>query len=175
MVSNCPKCGKTVSEDSVYCPYCGYGIQKTARTVQASAGSTLLMVSTVASLILFALSLKALAQIYGWYPPLIAQNFILYIQLLTVFTFVGFLFGLLASILSSARRSYKWTMVSAILCTLLSASSWVTSIIVPASNWGTSLFYFFLPLLIPVLIGTLLIYPKKAEFTHVIRKDKESS
>jgi len=175
MVLECPKCSKTVPDDSVYCPYCGYGIKPWARTIQVSVGGTLIMVTTATSLILFAFSIKALAQIYNWYPPVVAQNFIVSIQMLAVFTFAGFVFGLSASILSLIRRNYRWTMASTVLCTLSSTGSCVMSIIVPASNWGTALFYFFLPLLIPALTGTVLIFPRKAEFKREIQQSKKSS
>jgi len=175
MVLNCPKCSRTIPDDSVYCPYCGRGVKPWAKTIQVSVGSTLIMVTTGAALVLFALSIKALVQIYNWYPPSVAQNFIFYVQMLAFFTFTGFVFGLSTSTLSLLRRSYKWTMVSAVFCTLSSAVSWVMSLVVPASNWGTSLFSFFLPLLFPSLTGTILIFPKKAEFKREIRQSKKSS
>lgn len=175
MVLECSKCSKTIPEDSVYCPYCGRGVKPWARTIQVSVGNTLIIVSTAASLIFFTLSIKALMQIYNWYPPLVAQNFIFYVQMLAVSTFTGFVFGFSASMLALARRSYRWTMTSAVLCTLSSAGSWFLSIIVPAASWGPSLFFFFMPLLFPALIGTVLIFPRKAEFKREIRQSKKSS
>ena len=164
MVVKCPKCAREVQDDSVYCPHCGHGLKPSAITTQVSAGGTLIVVTAVASFIHFMLSLQALANIYRWYPPLVAQNWIIYDQMLTIFSFTGLLFGFSAGTLSLTRRKYKWTIVCAILSTISGGSAWITSIIIPFSNWGYSTYYFFLPLLIPALIGALLILPRRAEF-----------
>jgi len=172
MVSECPKCGRTVPVDSVYCPYCGYGIKPSARSTQVSAGGALMIVAAVASLIFFVLSLKALLNIYSWYPPLIAQSWIVYDQMLTVFSFTGLIFGLSAAILSLTRKSYRWTIASAVLCTLSGGGAWVISMIIPHSNMVQSLLYYFLPLLATSLIGTVLIFFRKAEFNNGSKNDE---
>jgi len=169
MVLNCPKCSRTIPDDSVYCPYCGHGIQPSAQTVLVSAGSTLIMVATAAHIIFFILSVKALVQIYNWYPPIVTQYFIGYVQLLTFFAFTGFMSGLPASILALARRRYTLTIALSIVCLASSAASTFLSVVVPGANWGTSLFSFFFPLLFPALMGTVLILPRKAEFKQKIR------
>jgi len=164
MVSNCPKCGNNVPEDSVYCPYCGHGIKRSAKTTQVSAGGTLMIVAAVVSFIFFFLSIQALTQIYSWYPPGTAQRWIAYIQAVAIFSFMSLLWGFSAAILSLARRSYRWALASAVLCTLSSAGSWITSMIIPYANLWYSLFYYFLPMFATSLIGTVLVYPRKAEF-----------
>jgi len=168
MVSKCPKCGRTAPEDSIYCPYCAYGLKPSARTTRVSVGGALMIVAAVGSFILFVLSIRALLDIYRWYPRLVAQSWFVYDQLLTVFSFAGLLFGVPAAILSLNRRSYKWTMILAILCTLSGGGAWVTSMIIPSLKikdllWY-SIFYFFLPVFFPPLLGTMLIYPRKEEF-----------
>jgi len=164
MVSTCPKCGRNVPDDSVYCPHCGHGIQPSARTMQVSAGGTLLIVAGVASLIFFAQSIRALTQIHTWYPPVFAQSWLVYIQVFTVFSFTGLLFGVSAGTLSLARRSFRWTMASAVICTLSGAGAWTISMIIPFANPWYSLLYYFLPMFAAALIGTVLIYPRRAEF-----------
>jgi len=164
MVSKCPKCGRTVPDDSVYCLYCGYGLKPSARTTQVSAGGTLAIVAAVAHLIILAQSVVALTSIYSWYPPVVAQGWIVYDQTLTFFSVTGFLFGLTAGILSLIRRSYVWTMVSAGLCMLSGAGSWIISMIIPYSYVLGSLLYYFLPMFVPALIAIVMIYPRKAEF-----------
>jgi RNA polymerase subunit RPABC4/transcription elongation factor Spt4 len=166
MVVECPKCGRTIPDDSVYCPYCGYGIKASARSAQVWAGGTLMIVGAVASLILFILSFYALSNIYNWYPPLVAQSWLVYDQLLTVFSFTGCLSGLPAATLSFTRKSYKWTMASSVLCTLSGSGAWIVSMIIPHSNPLQYLLYYFLPLFITPLTGTVLIFSRKAEFNR---------
>jgi RNA polymerase subunit RPABC4/transcription elongation factor Spt4 len=166
MVVECPKCGRTIPDDSVYCPYCGYGIKPSSRSAQVWTGGTLIVVAAVASLILFVLSFYALLNIYSWYPPLVAQSWFVYDQLLTVFSFTGCLFGLSAATLSFTRKSYKWTMASSVLCTLSGGGAWIISMIIPHSNPLQSLLYYFLPLFITSLTGTVLIFFRKAEFNR---------
>jgi hypothetical protein len=164
MALTCPKCSRTIPNDSVYCPYCGHGIQPSAKTPLVSAGGTLMIAAGVASFIALFLSIRALTQIYSWYPASVAQGWIVYDQLFTVSSFTGFLFGFAAGILSLIRRSYKWTIVSTMLCTLSGAGTWIISMIVPFANIWYSFFYYFLPMFTMPLTGTLLIYPRKAEF-----------
>jgi len=164
MALKCPKCGKILPDDAVYCLYCGHGIQPYARTSQVSAGGILIIVAAVTSLIIFIQSLRALITIYNWYPLAVAQAWAPYDLLVAIFTFTGLMFGLSAGILTLARRSYVWTMVSATLCTLSGAATWITSMIAPGSNVQSSLIYFFLPLFVPALIGTALIFPRNPEF-----------
>jgi len=165
MIHKCPRCSRDVPSDSVYCPYCGYGIQPSAKTTQVSAAGTLLLVAGIASLIFFIQSLRALVQIYSWYPRSVAADWIIYDQMLTAFSLTGLLFGFSAGLFSLSRRSYRWTMISAVLCTLSGAGAWILSMIIPyVYAWYSFLFYF-LPVLLPALTGTLFIYPRKAEFT----------
>jgi hypothetical protein len=164
MVNKCPKCGKVVPDDSVYCAYCGYGMKPSAKSIQVSAGGALMFAATVSSLILFVLSFIALLNIYNWYPALVAQIWFAYDQMLTAFSFTGFLFGLSAVILSLIRKSYKGTMVFAVLCTLSGGGAWIISIIIPNSSLVNSMFYYFLPFFATSFIGTLLIFSRKAEF-----------
>lgn len=164
MVISCPKCGKTIQDDSVYCSYCGHGLKPSAKTIQVSAGGTLLIIAAVASFIFFALSVKALATIYNWYPPETAQAWTPYNQLIAVFTFAGLVFGFLAGLLSLARKDYGRTVLLSVLCTVSGLGTFVASIITPSSNVVFSFFYFFLPLFLPAAVGTVLIYPRRAEF-----------
>lgn len=164
MVSACPKCGREVPDDSVYCPYCGHGLKPSAKTTQVSAAGTLLIVAAVAHLIIFAVSIRALASIYSWYPLVVAEGWIVYDQMLTVFSFTGFLFGFSSGLLALRRASYSWTLVSAILCTLSGLGSWILSMIIPFANVSYSLLYYFLPMFATSLIGTVVILLRKAEF-----------
>jgi len=164
MVFNCPKCGRNVPDESVYCPYCGHGIGPSAKTSLVSAGGTLMFVAATASLIIFILAVRALMQIYTWYPPGVASGWIVYDQGLTVFSFIGFVFGLSGGILSLARRSYRLTMASAVICTLAGAGNFIISMIIPYAQFVYSLLYYFLPVFTSSLIATVLFYPREAEF-----------
>ncbi|MDH5634848.1 MAG: zinc ribbon domain-containing protein [Candidatus Bathyarchaeota archaeon] len=167
MVAECPKCGKAISDDSVYCPYCGHGIQPSARSVQVSVAGALMVAFTVASLVLFVLSFRALLNIHSWYPASVAQVWFVYDQMLTAISFAGLVFGLSAAILILTRRSFSWAMVSSMLGTLTGGGSWIISMVIPHSNIAYSILYYFLPLFATSLIGTLLIFSKKAEFNSM--------
>jgi RNA polymerase subunit RPABC4/transcription elongation factor Spt4 len=171
MALACPKCAKAVSEDAVYCPYCGYGLKPSAKTVQVSLGASLIIVATAASLILFMLSVKALMQIYVWYPQVVAQNWIIYDQMFAFSTLVSFLFGLASSVLLLLRRNFRLSITLTSLLTVSCVAAWIISIVEPFTNLGSSFFYFFLPLVLPALIGTLLVYPRKAEFDQKIKRN----
>lgn len=164
MVSRCTKCGRTIPEDSVYCPYCGYGMKPSASSTQVSVGGTLMIVAAITSLIFFVLSFRALLNIYTWYPPLVAQSWFVYNQMFTVFSFTGLLFGLSAAILSLTRKSHRWALVSALLCMLSGGGVWIISMIIPHSDVVLSLLLYFLPLFATSFIGTVLIFFRKAEF-----------
>jgi len=164
MVSTCPKCGTTIPDDSVYCPYCGRGLKPSAKSSQVSVAGAFMIVTSVASLIFLLLSIQALLNIYTWYPPLVAQSWFSYNQAFTGFSFTGFLFGLLAASFSLARISYRWTMLFAVLCTLSASGASIISTVIPHSNAVQSFLYYFLPLITPSLVGTILIFPRRAEF-----------
>lgn len=164
MVSTCPKCRRNVPEDAVYCPYCGYGLKPSARTTLVSTGGTLTIVAAVAHLIIFVQSVKALAEIYSWYPSIVARSWIVYDQTFAVLSFVGFLSGLLAGILSLGRIGYMWAMVFAVVCALSSIGVLSISMIIPFANVQYSLLYYFLPMSVPSFIALIIIYPRRAEF-----------
>lgn len=160
----CPRCNRDVPDNSVYCLYCGAGIQPNAKTTRVSAAGTLLIVASVASLIFFIQSVRALMQIYAWYPQSVAEDWIMYDQMLTVFSLTGFLFGFSSGLLSLSRRNYMWTMTGALLCTVSGVGAWLLSVIIPYSYAWYSFLFYFLPVFLTALISTLLIYPRKAEF-----------
>ena len=166
MVAKCPKCGRNAADDSVYCPYCGHGIKETARTTQVSVAGTLMIVAAVASLIFLILSIRALLQIYSWYPSGVAEGWITYDLILTGFSFAGFLFGSAGGLLSLTRRNYMLTIACAVLCTTSGAGAWTVSMIIPFARTWYSILFYFLPTFAPALIATVLVYRRKAEFTR---------
>jgi predicted nucleic acid-binding Zn ribbon protein len=167
MEAGCPKCGKAIPDDAVYCPYCGRGIQPSARSFQVSAAGAFMITFTVASLVLFVLSFRALLNIYSWYPASVAQVWFVYDQMLTAISFTGLIFGLGAAIFILSRRNYRWAMVFSILGTLIGGGSWVISMVIPHSNVAYSTLYFFIPLLATSLAATLMVLPRKAEFSSI--------
>jgi len=164
MVSKCPGCGRDVPEGSIYCLYCGRGIHPSARTALVAVAGTLLIVAAVASLVFFVQSVQALAQIYGWYPSAVAEDWIVYDQALAGFTLTGFVFGLVAGVLSFARKGYRWTMLSAVACAFSGAGAWMISMIIPYANLRYSFLFYFLPMFLTALISVVLIFPREAEF-----------
>jgi hypothetical protein len=164
MAPKCPSCGRDVPEGSIYCLYCGRGIHQSARTTLVSAAGTLLIVAAVASLVFLIQSVQALAQIYGWYPSEVAEEWIVYDQALAGFTLTGFVFGLVAGVLSFARKGYRWTMLSAVACAFSGAGAWMISMIIPYANLRYSFLFYFLPMFLTALISVVLIFPREAEF-----------
>ena len=164
MTSKCPKCGKAVDDDLVYCPYCGRGLKPWAKSFQVSFAGALLIVTTVASMIFLIVSVQALLGIYSWYPPLVAQSWFVYDQALAMLVFTGFLFGLLAAGFSLARKSYVWTMIFSVVCAFSACGALVISLIIPHSSIAESFLYYFMPLLLPSVAATILIFPRRAEF-----------
>jgi hypothetical protein len=164
MVSECPRCGKAVADDLVYCPYCGRGLKPWAKSFQVSFAGALLIVVTVASLIFLIVSIQALVGIYSWYPPLVAQSWFIYDQVLAALVSAGFLFGLLGAGFSLARKSYVWTMIFSVLCVCSAIGALVTSLIIPHASIMESFLYYFTPLLLPSVVATALIFPRRAEF-----------
>ncbi len=174
MVSECTKCGKTIPDDSVYCPYCGCGMKPSAKSTQVSVGGALMIIAAVTSLIFFVLSFRALLNVYTWYPPLVAQSWFVYNQVITVFSFTGLLFGLSAATFSLTRKSYRWTLVCALFCVLSGGGVWTVSMIIPHSDVVLSFLLFFLPLFATSSIGTVLIFFRKAEFSSRSRNGERS-
>jgi hypothetical protein len=160
----CPKCGRKVPDDSVYCPYCAHGLKPSAATPQVTAGGILMIVTATSSLILLILSINALAQIYSWIPRLVAQKWFIFGQLLTVISLAAFVSAASAAILTIGRKNYRLTMISAFVCTFSGLATYAVSMIIPDFNPLNSFVYYFLPLFVTPLIGTLLILRRKQEF-----------
>jgi zinc-ribbon domain len=166
----CPKCGRNVPDDAVYCPYCAYGLKPSALTGRVSAAGVLMLVAGSAFFVIFVLSVSALLQIYSWYPPLTAQMWFLYDAVFTGFCLFGFLLAMLSSALIFARRFFRPTITLAVVSTLLGASVFVTSMIIPEFNLTYSFLTYFLPMLLSPLIGVFLIFPRKQEFRQSTRQ-----
>jgi hypothetical protein len=164
MAPTCPRCGKSVPDDAIYCPYCAHGLKPSALTGKVSAAGVLMLAGTVGFFVVFVISLNALIQVYSWYPPLIAQKWFFYDQILTAFCFCGFLLGAATTTLVFARRKHRLAVILGILCAISGAGTWVTSIIIPEFNVLYSILYYFLPDLVAPLSGILLIYQRKPEF-----------
>jgi hypothetical protein len=118
----------------------------------------------ISSFILLILSINALVEIYAWVPSLVAQGWFIYDQSLTILSAVGLIAASAAAALSLKRRSYVWTVVSGLVCTLVGLATFAVSVIIPDFNLKNSFFYYFLPLFLTPLIGTLLVLRRKHEF-----------
>jgi len=160
----CPKCGRKVPDDSIYCPYCARGLKPSARTPQVSAGGILMIATSICSLTLLTLSVNALVQIYNWVPRLIAQKWFIYGQLLTAISVVAFVSAAVAAALTMERKNYRLTIIAGFVCTFSGAATYAVSVIIPDFNPLNSFVYYFLPLFVAPLIGTLLILKRKQEF-----------
>lgn len=164
MSLTCPKCGRKVPDDSIYCPYCARGLKPSAGTPQVSAGGILMIATSICSLTLLILSVNALVQIYNWVPRLVAQKWFIYGQLLTVMSVVAFVSAAVAAALTMKRKNYRLTIIAGFVCTFSGLAMYALSVIIPDFNPLNSFVYYFLPLFVAPLIGTLLILRRKQEF-----------
>ena len=137
-----------------------------ARTAHTNAGGTLMIVATTASMIIFVLSVFALQNIYNWYPKLVAQQWFIYDQLLTAFSFLELIFGALASTLILSKRSFRVAVAFGTICTLSGASAFAVTLIQPLAVLWESLLIYLPPLFITPLIGTILTYLQGEQIEH---------
>ena len=166
MVNECPKCGRSVPDDSVYCPYCGQGLTPPARTSQVYAASLLLLAACVSSGIFIILSTRALLYVSTWYPLLVAQTFYVYTRWLLVLSMGELISGGVCMLVSYNRVNHLWAVTSAAACTLCGGGIWAMTLVVPWYPLWSSIVYYFLPQFLPPLVGTLLLLPRKAEFAR---------
>jgi len=143
-----------------------------ARIAYVYVASLMMIVATADSLIVFVLSVAALNGIYGWYPQLVAQQWFIYDQLFTVFSFIGMVSGGFATALVLSERSYMRAFSSAFVCTVSGASVLVLSLIQPLALWWETVLYYLLPFFAPSLTGAFLIYLKNPEDRPSDRKEK---
>jgi hypothetical protein len=148
----------TASIDAAYRAYHPNTPDVAARAVQTSTAGTLMLVATTTSMVIFILSAYALQGVYSWYPPLVAQQWFIYDQLLTAFSFVGLISGALATTLILSKKSFRVAASLGTICTLSGASAFVVTLIQPGAVLWNSILYYFLPLFIIPLAGTLLTY-----------------
>jgi hypothetical protein len=158
--------GKPPSVRAACCVYHQNGPDLAATIAHTYFAGAMMIVATAGSTIIFILSAAALQGIYGWYPQFVAQQWFMYDQLLTIFSFLGLMFGALATALMLSRRNYRGAVASATACTLSGASTLVVSLIQPLALWWQSLLYYFLPLFIAPLAGTLLTYLQEEKTEH---------
>jgi hypothetical protein len=129
-----------------------------AKIAYMYVASLMMIVATADSLIVFILSVTALRSIYGWYPQFVAQQWFIYDQLFTVFSFVGMVSGASSTVLVLSKGSFVGAVSSAFVCIVSGASVLVISLIQPLALLWESILYYFLPWFAASLIGTLLIY-----------------
>jgi hypothetical protein len=132
--------------------------QSTISTNYLFTAAVLMIVGTAGFLIVLVESVLALQGVYQWYPQFVAQQWFIYDELFTIFTFFGVLFGLLAASLMLSKRSSTGTLITGLLCTISGASVFVTCLIAPLAVLWKSILYYFLPLFLAPLVGTLLFY-----------------
>jgi hypothetical protein len=149
----------TVNTNSVSRSWDELGLS--ARIAYLYVTSLMMIVATADSLIVFILSVAALNGVYGWYPQLVAQQWFIYDQLFTAFSFIGMVSGGFATALVLSERSYVGALSSALVCTLSGAGVLVVSLIQPLALWWETVLYYLLPFFAPSLIGAFLIYLKR--------------
>jgi hypothetical protein len=99
--------------------------------------------------------------VYQWYPQFVAQQWFIFDELFTIFTFSGMLFGSIATSLVLSKKNSTGTLITGLLCTISGASAFVTSLIAPQASLWKSILNYFLPLFLAPLVGTLVFYYAK--------------
>jgi hypothetical protein len=125
------------------------------------AAAVMMIAGTIGFLVVFVESVLALQGVYQWYPQFVAQQWFIYDELFTVFTFLGLFFGTLATLLMLSKRKENGTLITGLLCTVSGASVSATSLIAPLAVLWRSVLYYFMPLFLAPLVGTLLFYHAK--------------
>jgi len=164
MASTCPKCGRNVPDYSAYCPHCGFGISPHARTSRIYFTSLLMVIASVGSLILLVLSARALLYVETWYPLVAAQSWFVFNWMFLLLSLCEVVSGVVAAFFSYSRRSFRWATTSAVLCTLSGGGIWLVSLLAPSYQVWQSILYYFLPMFLPPLVGTILLFPRRQEF-----------
>ncbi len=132
------------------------------------AAKTAMIAGTVGSFILLVISLVALQGIYQYYPQLVAQRWFIFDEAFAIFTFLGVLFGLLSS-LTSSRTDLTVALIAGVLSTASGAGVFVTSLIAPLAVLWRSIVFYFMPLFVAPLAGTLLIYYVRLKECPLVR------
>jgi len=120
--------------------------------------AVMMIVATVGFLVVFVESVLALQGVYQWYPQFVAQQWFIYDELFTVFTFLGLVFGSLTVSLMFSRRNITGALTTGLLCTVSGASVSITSLIAPLAVLWRSVLYYSLPLFLAPLVGALVFY-----------------
>jgi hypothetical protein len=163
MISLPLRCGKHMSFRIVDDGFHGQRSDSERRIANMVVAVTMMVVATLASLIVFILSVVALQGIYGWYPSFVAQQWFIYDQFFAVFSFFGMAFGAIATYFLLCKKSCWAVLASGIACTISGAGVFVVSLIQPLALLWHAMAYYFLPLFIAPLIGTLIVYVRKDE------------
>ncbi len=127
----------------------------------------MIVVATVGSLVVFILSAVALIGIYGWYPSFVAQQWFIYDESFTVFSFLGMVFGAFATSFLASKKNCSAVVASGIACTVSGAGVFIVSLIQPQALLWQAITYYFLPLFMAPLIGTLIIYMRTDENNEI--------
>jgi hypothetical protein len=133
------------------------------RIVYVTVAGMMMVVATLGSLVVFILSVVALLGVYGWYPSFVAQQWFIYDEFFGVFSFLGMVFGAFATSFLLSKSNCWEVVASGTACTISGAGVFVVSLIQPLALLWQTITYYFLPLLMAPLIGTLIIYVRKNE------------
>jgi len=155
--------GKPISCRIVNDGFHGDRLDSERRIVYVAVAGMTIVVATLGSLVVFILSMVALLGIYGWYPPFAAQQWFIYDEFFTVFSFLGTVFGAFATSFLLSKKSCWAVVASGTACTVSGAGVFVVSLIQPLALLWQAITYYFLPLFMAPLIGTLIIYVRKNE------------
>ena len=155
-IVNCPKCGKKLPDEAVYCLFCGTSIKKEKkRTGFPIAAGVLTIIASCICILVGILFIAAFAvETYGYYEVgyLVPG----------IFALIGFAFGLTAGILTLKRRTFPLAVIGIIFIMI---SAFLTFI--PFSEYypWTSGLLFGLPTLVLSILALIFTAISREEFT----------
>lgn len=163
MVLHCPRCGRRIPDDAMFCLYCGKSV-RLERTGLPLAGGVLVIISSSISIlagVLFALiylmsGTYMSSQYYSSYPTL------------SFFSFLGFISGLYGGIHAIKRESYSSAMGGTVMMILMSIIFSMIGSAAPYSS-GFVTVIFSCPIIILSLLGGAFVASKKKEFLPLQR------
>ena len=159
-MSPCPKCGKEVFEEAVFCPYCGTPIKRALarRSVYPSVGGVLEIIAISICLFVGIWDMVAL-WVVGF--SIEARNAL---GFMSVSSFAGFGLGLIGAVFTLSRQYFRTSILGAIAV----VTSGLINILVFSTMWKSEYYsglIFGMPIILLAILSLTFTAISKKEFT----------